>query len=138
MTVLRVRVMACVMFGRLQDAQVLQPGNDAAVFFARTMRPFVKLIRVGAQQRKEPDRPRQTIQLPGDEHGNGGEQDQIPRTLPPAMAGHVAWKMVMNGVGPPDQAADERRVFTDIRVFEPENAARDKLRGKNCSDEFQR
>src|SRR6202021_217669 len=113
MTILPVGMMARVMFGGLQDAQVLQPGNDTPVFFARAVRPFVKLIRVGAQQSKEPDRPCQTIQLPGDEHGNGGEQDQIPRTLPPAMAGHVAWKMVMNGIGSPHKAADERRVFTD-------------------------
>jgi hypothetical protein len=46
--------------------------------------------------------------------------------------------MVMNGVGPSDQVADERRVFTDVGVFEPVNAAGDKLGGKNCSDEFQR
>lgn len=137
MAVLRIRMVTRVMFCRLQDARVLQKGDDVAVFLAGAVRPLVKLIGIGTQKREQPDLPRQPIQLPGNEQRDRRQQNQIPRALPPAVARHKTREVVVHRIRPADEPANQRRVIAHIGVFEPMDKAGHQLRGKNGSGKFQ-
>jgi len=72
MAVLGVSMMQRVMFGVLQQLDVLQKGDDGAVLFAGAMLPFMELIRIGGQKRKHPGLPAQQAHRPRakeQEHG---------------------------------------------------------------------
>src|ERR1700720_3219984 len=91
--VLWVCVMPRMMFRGLQEPDVLQKRDDASVFLARAMRPFVEFVRVRGEDGKQPDLPRQQVQAPRYDDEDCRRQEKVPRTLPPIVARHVAWKM---------------------------------------------
>jgi hypothetical protein len=68
MAVLGIRVVTRMVLRVLQQLDVLQKGNDGAIFFARAVRPFVKLIGIRAQNGKHPDFPRQQPGKPRRHH----------------------------------------------------------------------
>ena len=74
----------------LQQANLLQKGDNASILLAGLVRPFLDLIGVGADDGKEPQLPRQYIEPPCDEDNHRREAQQVPRTLPPVIKRHVA------------------------------------------------
>ena len=131
MAVLWVRVMAGMMLRGLEDVDALKEGNDRPVFGASAMGPLMHLVGIRGHNGKEPHRPRKRVAEPRDEDDKRGEQRQVPRALPPIMARHVTWVMMMDDVRPRDVPADERSVFADVGVFKPMDDAREKFSGKN-------
>ena len=67
MTVFGVGMMQRVMFGRLENAEVLQAGNEPTIFLARAVGPFVEFVGVGRQAGKQSHLPVETIKTPGGE-----------------------------------------------------------------------
>ena len=62
--VLRVGVMEPVVMRCLQDAPILQRGDQPAVFCAGAVRPFVDLVGVDAERDEEPQLPRHHAERP--------------------------------------------------------------------------
>ena len=62
--VLGIRVVDGVMMRRLQHMRILKERDDAPVFYARLVRPFVNLIGVGTDGGKQPHLPRQHAECP--------------------------------------------------------------------------
>ena len=53
------------------------------------------------------------------------------------MPGHVSRNVVVNDVGAPDEAANQRRILTNVGVFKPMNQAGDKFSREDGAHEFQ-
>ena len=96
--VLGIRVVDGVMMRRLKHMRILKERDDATVFFARLMRPFVDFIGVGADGSKQPHLPRQNAECPRARHHQRRDAEQIPRALPPVVARHISRQVMMNDV----------------------------------------
>lgn len=136
MAIFGVGVMTGMMFGGLQDAQVMQQGNEAAIFLPGAVGPLVEFIGIGGQAGKKRHFPSQAVQAPGDEQKQPGNQNQFPGTLPPRMPRQVTGVMMMNDVGTPYQATEQWCVFTKVGVFKPMDHAGHKFGREDRSDEF--
>jgi len=74
--IFRIAVMYAVVAGRLEDTPVLELRDQPAVFGASAVRPFVNLVRVDADDDKQPELPReQTERIGCDEHQNAGPEE---------------------------------------------------------------
>ena len=115
MAVFRVRMMTGMVPGRLQQVGVLQKRNQPSIFLARPMCPFMKLVGVGAQNRKQPHFPGQQAPKPRG-HKDSGQNRQVPRRLPPVMPRHEARIMMMHDVWPRHDTPDQRRVLPHVGI----------------------
>ena len=135
--VFRVGVVDGVVVRRLEQADVLEEGDDGAVFPAGAVGPFVDFVGVGGDGGEEPRLPAEKAELPRDEEEDGGEGDEVPRALPPGVARHVARQVVVDDVGAANGGADERGVFADVGVFEPVDDAREEVSTGEHKDDLQ-
>ena len=53
------------------------------------------------------------------------------------MPGHIARKVMVNDVGAPDKAANQRRIFANVGVFKPMDQAGDEFSRDDGAREFQ-
>ena len=54
------------------------------------------------------------------------------------MPGHVSRKVVVNNVGAPNEAANQRRIFANVGVFKPMDQAGDEFSREDGAHEFQK
>lgn len=54
--------------------------------------------------------------------------------MPPTMARHVPWKVMVNHVGLTQKEPDQRRIIPNIGIFRPVNDAGDEIRQHDGQD----
>jgi hypothetical protein len=67
MTVFGIGMVPRMVFGSLENVEVLQAGDERAIFLARAVGPFVEFVGVGREAGKQPHLPAQAVEPPGDE-----------------------------------------------------------------------
>ena len=110
-----------MMLRRLQQPDVLQEGDEPAVFLPGAVRPFVDFVGVRADNNKQPYVPRQQIQAPRDQNDGGRKEREVPGALPPSVPRHVAGQVMVDDIRLTHERPDQWRVFPHIGVFRPMN-----------------
>ncbi len=100
------------------------------------MRPFVDFVRIAGHDGEEPHMPCQAAKQRGSQHQQAHREQQIPVALPPVLLCHVARQMMMQCVRAAKRAPHERRVFTDVGVFDPMDDAGNEVGGKNNGEDL--
>ncbi len=121
--VFRVGVVKGVLVRRLEDAPVLELGDDDAVFLAGAVRPFVDFVGVHADGDEEPDLPGEDVERPRAGEHDGAEDEEIPGALEPGVAGEEARVVVVDDVGADQEAAEHGRIFGEVGVLGPVDEA---------------
>ncbi len=120
---------------RLQEANVLEPGDDPAVFRARAVRPL-NLVRIHGERDEDDDLPGQQMQpCCGAENGQAGKE-QLVGALPPTQLGEISREVMVHDVWLYNGGADHWRVLIEIRVLNPVDGAGNKIGESDSEDEF--
>ena len=115
----------------LQDAQILQLGDEPTIFFAGAMRPLVHLIRIPCDYRKKPQLPAETPRKCCADKDERNSQQLIPVALQPTVPRHATGQMMVNGVWAADPFTDERCVLADVGILDPVNESSGEIRSED-------
>lgn len=112
---------------RLEHAEVLEEGNDGAIFGAGAVGPFVDLVGVDADRDEEPELPREDAEPRGGTDEGGTDEDEIPRALPPRKPREETRVVMVHDIRANEVRADDRSFDSAIGVFEPVDDAGEKI-----------
>lgn len=124
---LGVRVVDCVVFGTLEDSQVVEKVYPRAVFAAAAVGPFVDLVGVSDQGGKEPDGGCEGSEAPDGGEDQAGDEPQVPAGGYPGFFEEMAGSVVVEDVGAGDEFTQDGAVVPEVGVFDPMEYADDKI-----------
>ncbi len=104
---------------RLNEADVLEDRNEAAVFPAAPMRPLVNLVGVDADGDDQYDLPDQAVQQPRHKECDTPHHQENVRALEPGVSREVGWLMMVEDVGPSDQLPGDRPMLPSVGILQP-------------------
>ena len=128
MTVLGIGMVASVMARRLDQPNSLEERNEASVLRLGSVRPFMNLVCINAQNHEEPNVPGQGAEAPRYENNQSAQAEQVPRTLPPIVASEIPRVLVMQDVRFGNQASGDRPLLAAIGILQPVEKPGDKIR----------
>ena len=124
---LRVRVVDCVMFGTLEDSQVVEKVYPGTVLAAAAVRPFVDLVRVARKECEDPDGGCEGSEDPDGGEDQAGDEPEVPTGGYPRFFEKMAGSVVVENVGAGDEFTQDRAVVPEVGVFDPVEHADDEI-----------
>lgn len=124
---LGVRVVDCVVFGTLEDSQVVEKVYPRAVFAAAAVGPFVDLVGVARKECEDPDGGSKGSEDPDGGEEQAGDEPQVPTGGYPRFFEKMAGSVVVEDVGAGDEFTQNGAVIQEVGVFDPMEYADDKI-----------